>query len=349
MRELVARVEVEPEREPEAVAQRRRQQARARRRADQRERRQVERERARGRPLADDDVEPEVLERRVEDLLDGAVQPVDLVDEEHVARLERGEDRGDVALALERRARDLADADAELAADDLRERGLAEPGRAGEQNVVERLAARLRRVERDRELLLDALLADEVGERARPQRALELLLAASCERPGRGTGAHAACLSAARTCSSTGSVASTSASARSASTSDQPSSTSASRATSVAASRRPARQSSAGELLLQLEHDPLRRLAADAGDRLEARVVVARDRAAQLGGRRAGDDRERDLRPDARDAEQQLEQLALVGRREAVELQRVLADDRYVSTVASRRRARVHARRRATR
>ena len=61
------------------------------------------------------------------------------------------------------------------------------------------------------------------------------------------------------------------------------------------------------------------------GNRLEARGVVARDRAAELGRRGAGDDRERDLRPDSRDAEQELEQLALVGRREAVELQRVLA------------------------
>ena len=114
-RELVGRVVVEPEGEPEAVAQRRRQQPGARRRADERERRQVERQRPRGRPLADDDVEPEVLERRVEDLLDRAVEPVDLVDEEDVARLERGQDRGDVALALERRPGDLADRDAELA------------------------------------------------------------------------------------------------------------------------------------------------------------------------------------------------------------------------------------------
>ena len=107
--ELGGRVEVEPEREAEAVAQRRRQQAGARRRADERERRQVERQRARGGPLADDDVEPEVLERRVEDLLDRPVQPVDLVDEEHVVRLERGQDRRDVALALERGAGDLPD------------------------------------------------------------------------------------------------------------------------------------------------------------------------------------------------------------------------------------------------
>ena len=103
--QLLGAVEVEPEGETEAVAQRRGQQAGARRRPDERERRQVERERPGRRPLADDDVEPEVLERRVEDLLDRPVEPVDLVDEEDVVRLERGQDRGDVALALERRAR----------------------------------------------------------------------------------------------------------------------------------------------------------------------------------------------------------------------------------------------------
>ena len=92
-------------------------------------------------PWPIDDVEPEVLERRVEDLLGGAAEAVDLVDEEDVARLERGEDRGDV-LPLERRPGDRADADAELLADDVREARLAEPRRAGEQDVVERLAAR---------------------------------------------------------------------------------------------------------------------------------------------------------------------------------------------------------------
>src|SRR5207253_2648586 len=115
-------------------------------------------------------------------------------------------------------------------ADDLRERGLPEPRRAGEQHMVERLAAPLRRVERDRELLLDALLPDEVGERRRAQRALELLLADVERRRGEDALAHAACLRALRTCSSIGSDSSTPASARSASTSDQPSSTSASRA-----------------------------------------------------------------------------------------------------------------------
>ena len=99
---------------------------------------QVERQRPRGGALAEDDVEPEVLERRVEDLLGGAVQPMDLVHEQDVARLEGGEDRCDVLL-LERRAGDGAQADAELLADDLRERRLSEPRRPGEQDVVERV------------------------------------------------------------------------------------------------------------------------------------------------------------------------------------------------------------------
>ena len=80
------------------------------------------------------------------------------------------------------------------------------------------------------------------------------------------------------------------------------------------------------ELLLQLEHDPLRGLLADAGDRLEARRVVERDRAPQLGRGRAGDDRERDLGPDAVDAQQVDEEVALLGGPEAVELERVFAD-----------------------
>ena len=175
-RELGRLVVVEAERHPEAVAERRREQAGARRRADEREGGQVERERACGRPLADDDVEPEVLERRVEDLLDRPVEPVDLVDEEDVALLEPGEDRGHVALALERRPGDGADPRAELLADDEGEARLAEARRADEQDVVERLAAGLGRLQRDRELLLDPLLPDEVVEAPRPQRAVELVL-----------------------------------------------------------------------------------------------------------------------------------------------------------------------------
>ena len=127
------RVEVEPQADAEAVAQRRGEQPGARRRADQRERLQVELDRARRRPLPDHDVDLVVLHRRVEDLLDDAVEAVDLVDEEDVAGLEVGEHRRQIARPLDHRAGGRADADPHLARDDVGERGLAEPGRAVEQ------------------------------------------------------------------------------------------------------------------------------------------------------------------------------------------------------------------------
>ena len=68
---------------------------------------------------------------------------MDLVDEQHVARLQIGQQRGEIAGALDHRARGGAEADPQLARDDLRQRRLAEAGRPEEQHVVERLASRL--------------------------------------------------------------------------------------------------------------------------------------------------------------------------------------------------------------
>src|SRR5262249_58609166 len=65
-------VVVESADEAEAVPQRSGDEARARRRADERESGQVEPDRARRGALADDDVELEILHRRVQDFLDGA-------------------------------------------------------------------------------------------------------------------------------------------------------------------------------------------------------------------------------------------------------------------------------------
>ena len=138
--ELGRLVEHQAQRDAEALAQRPGDQARARRRADQREGRQVDAHRARRRPLADDQVELEILHRRIEDLLDRRREAVDLVDEQHVARLQVGEQRGEIAGALDHRPGGGAEADAQLARDDLRQRRLAEAGRAVEQHVVERLA-----------------------------------------------------------------------------------------------------------------------------------------------------------------------------------------------------------------
>src|SRR4029079_13399735 len=98
------------------------------------------------------------------------------------------------------------------------------------EQVVERVATGLGRIERDRELLLDALLADEVVERRRPKRTLELLFSSILQNWCNDAVTHAAFFNACRTCSSIGSDSSTPANARSASSIDQPSSTSASRA-----------------------------------------------------------------------------------------------------------------------
>ena len=143
--QFVDGVELEPDRDAEAVAQRRREEPGAGRRADQRELRQLDLDRARRRPLADDQVELVVLHGRIEDFLDRRVEAVDLVDEEHVALLEVGELRGEVAGLGDHRAGGGAEIDPELAGDDLGERGLAEARRADEEHVVEGVAARLRR------------------------------------------------------------------------------------------------------------------------------------------------------------------------------------------------------------
>src|SRR5919202_1835101 len=90
----------------EASAQRRGDEPRARRRADKRELREVELDRARSRALADHQVELVVLHRGVKNLLDGGIQPVNLVDEEYVAFLQvRGPQRQlELPLVVERRA-----------------------------------------------------------------------------------------------------------------------------------------------------------------------------------------------------------------------------------------------------
>ena len=78
-------VEVELGGEAEPVAQRSGQQPGPGGRADQGELRDLQRDGGRTRALADDDVDPEVLHRQVEHLLGRPRHPVDLVEEEHLA------------------------------------------------------------------------------------------------------------------------------------------------------------------------------------------------------------------------------------------------------------------------
>ena len=100
---LVVEVQVADEAEP--VVHRAGQQTGPGGGADQGERRDVERDRGGARALAEHDVDAEVLHRGVQQLLRGPGDAVDLVDEQHLARPRRGQDRDEVAGALDRRAR----------------------------------------------------------------------------------------------------------------------------------------------------------------------------------------------------------------------------------------------------
>ena len=150
-------------------------QACARGGADEREGRQVDLHRAGRGAFADDEIERVILHRGIEDFLHMRRQAVDLVDEQHVARFEIGEQGRKVAGLGDDGAGGGAEADAHLAAEDLRQRGLAEAGRAGEQDVVERIAAIAGGGDEDFQVGLGRLLAGEIVERRRPQRAVDRL------------------------------------------------------------------------------------------------------------------------------------------------------------------------------
>ena len=80
----------------EAIPQGKREQAGARRGSHQGERRDVELDGAGAGPLADEDVDLEILHRRVEDLFHHVIEAVDLIDEENVVFLEVAENRGQI-------------------------------------------------------------------------------------------------------------------------------------------------------------------------------------------------------------------------------------------------------------
>ncbi len=171
--ELVRLVELQVRGEAEAVAERARQHARARRRAHQGERRQLPRDGGRPRALAHHDVDAVVLHREVQHLLGRARHAVDLVDEQDLARHQRGQHGREIARVLDGGAAREPQGAAALLRHDHGERRLAEPGRAGEQDVVGRAVLHGRGREQQLQLAAHLDLADELGERSGAERALE--------------------------------------------------------------------------------------------------------------------------------------------------------------------------------
>ena len=124
-------------------------------------------------PLSDDPGDEEVLHGRIEDLLDDTAEAVDLVDEQDVVGLELGQDRHHVAGTLDGRTRRRLDTHAHFCGHDVGEGGLAQPGRAMEQNVVERLAPLLCGLDGDLKVALDDVLTDIVPKTPGPQAGIQ--------------------------------------------------------------------------------------------------------------------------------------------------------------------------------
>lgn len=141
--------------------------------ADQGERRQVEFDRPGCRALADHDVDLEILHRRIQHFLDHGREAMDLVDEQHIVRLQVGQQRRQVAGFLDHRARGHAQVHAQLVGDHMAQRCLAEAGRPEDQHVVQRLAAPLRRLDVDVQLFAHRLLAEILVQPLRPDAGLD--------------------------------------------------------------------------------------------------------------------------------------------------------------------------------
>ena len=168
--QICGHVIIQPFAHGKAREQRRGEQSAARGRADEREARKIQPHAARVRPLVNDDVEFEVLHRRVQIFLDGFLQAMDFVNEQHVAFLEVRQQAGEVAGFLDGRAAGAFEVRAHGLGEDVSERGFTQAGRTAEQDVVERFAPLFRRLHGDSEALLDLELAGEFGKERGAQR-----------------------------------------------------------------------------------------------------------------------------------------------------------------------------------
>ncbi len=164
-------------RDAEARPERRGEQAAARGGADEREGRQFDLYRAGRGALVEHDVDLVILHRGVEVLLHDGAEAVDLVDEEHIARREVGEQPRQVARLVQHGTRGDLELRVHLVGDDVGQRGLAQARRAVEQYVVERVAPHEGGPDEDAEVLHDLLLPGEGFELLRADSVFEFEIA----------------------------------------------------------------------------------------------------------------------------------------------------------------------------
>ena len=137
-------------------------------------------------PLAHHDVDAEILHGDVQQFLRGARKTVDLVDEQHFPCVQRAEYRSQVARVLDCRTGRDANRHLQLVGYDHRQRGLAQSGRAGEQDVVGGGVTFAGGVQEQLQLGLEPRLPDESVKGVRPQFLVADRLVVDC-----GSGDHA--------------------------------------------------------------------------------------------------------------------------------------------------------------
>src|SRR6266446_4124441 len=139
-------------------------------RSDQREAAQIQTVRPGAGPLTDDDVELEVLHRGIEDFLDIGLEPMNLVDEKHIAEFEVCQNRSQITLHLDQRAGGRTESCPHFVGNNGSECRLTQPGRTVQKNVVERLTALARGLDGYVEVVLNRLLANVLRNPPRTKR-----------------------------------------------------------------------------------------------------------------------------------------------------------------------------------
>ena len=139
--QLVHTVEIQMKHYAEPSAKRCGYQAGPSSRTDQRKFLQRHIQRPRASTLPDHQVEPVIFHGGIKNFLDRRMQPMDLVDEKYIAFFEICEDRRKVAGLFDDRASGGLQCRAHLVRNNIRERRFTDARRAGEQNVIQRLAS----------------------------------------------------------------------------------------------------------------------------------------------------------------------------------------------------------------
>src|SRR5579863_1167623 len=107
---------------------------------------------------------------------------MDFVDEQDVALLQIGQERGEIACFGDDRTGGSAKIDAKLARHDLSQCCLAEARWTDEQDMIERLAAAARRLDEYAEVFACLLLADKFGQPLRAQTCFSRVFVAPLRR-----------------------------------------------------------------------------------------------------------------------------------------------------------------------